>query len=189
MQIAEVGKWIRDTAIAISIAGATIAFGSSRALASEEVIFTYGAITQSVPLEELKTFAETGETSSSIDFLLSHAKQNPFLLRWILKQEFPANTKLVSDLFNTMPGEYVLSQTGNVVGSKSKRANVTALRGSLIRSASDNGLVSLIELLENYPTQQVYVNGKILARVRENLGQFVEETNRYIKIPTDLLPK
>ena len=187
MKIAKVSRWFQETGIAILVASVTITLGSNRVLASEEVIFTYGGATQSVPIEELQAFAETGETSSSVDFLLSQANQNPFLMRWILKQEFSADTKLVSDLLNTMPGEYVLSQTGNVVGSKSQRANVTALRGSLIRSASDNGLVSLIELLENYPTRQVYVNGKILVKIRENLDRLIEDTSKYIEIPTEIL--
>lgn len=187
MQIAKISRWFRETGIAILVASVTITLGSNRVLASEEVIFTYGGATQSVPIEELQTFVETGETSSSIKFLLSLSNRSPSLMRRILKQKFPADTKLVSDLLNTAPGEYVLSQTGNVVGAKSQRANVTALRGSLIRSASDDGLVSLIELLEHYPTKQVYVNGKILARVQNNINQFVEETEKYIKIPADLL--
>ena len=59
----------------------------------------------------------------------------------------------------------------------------------LIRSASDDGLVSLIELFEHYPTKQVYVNGKIISKVQNNINQFVEETNKYIKIPATLLPE
>lgn len=187
MQIAKISRWFQETGIAILVASVTITLGSNRVLASEEVIFTYGGATQSVAIEELQTFVETGETSSSIKFLLSLSNKSPSLMRRILKQKFPADTKLVSDLLNTAPGEYVLSQTGNVVGSKSQRANVTALRGSLIRSASDDGLVSLIELLEHYPTKQVYVNGKMLARIQNNINQFVEETEKYIKIPADLL--
>ena len=183
----KISRWFRETGIAILVASATITLGSNRVLASQEVIFTYGGAAQSVAIEELQTFVETGETSSSIDFLLSLSNQKPSLMRLILKQKLPADTKRVSDLLNTAPGEYVLSQTGNVVGSRSQRANVTALRGSLIKSASDDGLVSLIEILEHYPTKQVYVNGKMLARVQNNINQFVNKTEKYIKIPASLL--
>ena len=184
----KISRWFRETGIAISIAGATIILGSNRVLASQEVVFTYGGATQSVAIEELQTFVETGQTSSSIDFLLSLSNQKPSLMRSILKQKLAADTILVSDLLNTVPGEYLLSQTGNVVGSKSRRANVTALRGSLIRAASDDGLVSLIEVLEHYPTKQVYVNGKMLAKVQNNINQFINKTE-YIKIPAILLPE
>lgn len=178
-------RWFHQMGIAISIAG-MIALSPSRAFASEEVIFTYGGLRQSVSLEELQNFAQTGERSPSIDFLLNFSKQNPSLMRWILKQEFPANIKLISDLLNTAPGEYALSQTSSVVSSKSQRADVTALRGALISAASDDNSISLIELLESYPTQQVYINGRILARVRQNLGQFIQD-NRYIETSLGIL--
>ena len=177
----KITKWFHRFKIAISIAGMTVALSPSRAFASEEVIFTYGGVTQSVALEELQDFAQTGERSPAVNFLLNSSKQNPFLMRWILKQEFPANIKLISDLLNTAPGECALSQTSSIVSTKSQRADVTALRGALISAASDDDSISLIELLESYPTQQVYINGRILARVRQNLGQFIQETDRYIE--------
>ena len=182
-----IGRWFQTAGIAALFAGIAVALTPSRAIASEEVIFTYGGATQSVSLGELQTFAQTGETGAALDFLLGFGNQNPLMIRWIMKQEFPANTKLIYDLLNTAPGEYVLSQTSTVLGSKSERANVQALRGALVKSASNDNVISLIELLENYPTQQVFVDGKILAKARENLSQFVEETSRYIQIPVSWL--
>jgi hypothetical protein len=176
-------KWFRQTAIASFGAGVVISLTPSQASSAEKVIFTYGGLTQSIPLEELQDFANTGEVSPALNTVFKHEQQNPFVVRWILNQEFPANNKLISDVLNTVPGEYVLSQTGNVVSSNTEKADVTALRGTLIASASDNQLVSLIELLENYPTQDVYLNGKTLARLWGNLNQFVEGTSRYINIP------
>ena len=181
-----IDKWFRKTGIAMLIAGLATSLNPGRALSSEKIVFTYGGVTESVSLEELQNFAEKGETSRSIDFLLNSGKQNPFLIRWILKQEFPANTKLIYQLLNTAPGEFLLSQTSDVVSSKSERADVVALRGALIASASNDNVISLIELLENYPTQQVYINGKIVAKVRQNLSWFIREANRYIETPLNV---
>lgn len=172
-------KWLRQVAIAFISAGALIFLTPSRASSSEKVIFTDGGLSQSVSLEELQDFADTGKVSPALNTLLKHGEQNPFIIRRILRQEFPANNRLISDLLNTIPGEYVLSQTGNIVSSKTEIANVTALRGALVTSASDNNLISLIELLENYPTQEVYVNGKILTNLRENFVHFVESSSQY----------
>jgi hypothetical protein len=183
----KIGQWFQKTGIALLLAGMAISLSPSKAKASEEIVFTYGGATQTVSLEEFQTFAATGETSPALDFLLNFGKQNPLMIRWILNQEFPADTKLIYDLLNTAPGEYVLSQTSNVLGSKSERANVKALRGALVASASDDNVISLIELLDKYPTQQVYVDGKILAKARKNLTQFIEETSKYIQIPVSLL--
>jgi hypothetical protein len=185
-RVSRVSRWFRQTAIAFIGAGMVISLTPSRASSAEKVIFTYGGLTQSIPLEELQDFADTGKVSPALNTVLKHKQQNPFVMRWILNQEIPANNKLISDLLNTAPGEYVLSQTGSVVSSNTKKADVTALRGALVTSASDNQLVSLMELLENYPTQDVYLNGKILARLWGDLNQFVEGTSQYIKVPLNL---
>lgn len=180
-------KWFQETGAIVFIAGIALSLSPNVANASEDIIFKYGGATQSVALEELQTFANTGETSASLETLFKFGKQNPNLIRWIIRQQFPFDTKIVYDLLNTAPGEYVLSQTGNVISSKSERANIKALRGALVKSASDDNTISLIELLENYPTEEVYVDGKILAKARDNLADFINETNKYIKIPLDIL--
>jgi hypothetical protein len=181
-------RWFQQIGIALISAGIAIALTPNQASSSEKIIFTYGGLTQSVSLGELQDFVETGEVSPSLDTLLSYGKQNPFFIRWILRKEFPADNKLITNLLNTAPGEFILSQTGTVVSSKTERANVKALRGALVASTKDNNLVSFIELLENYPTKDVYVNGKILVRLRRNLDEFIEQTSQYIKIPGNLLP-
>ena len=177
MQKTDISTWLKK-GIVMFFAGSALLFEGQIAIASETVIFKYSGATQSVSLEELQTFANTGETSPALEFLLDFGKQNPFIIRWILTQQFPANTKLIYDLLNTAPGEFALSQTGNVLSAKSERANVKALRGALIASASDDNLISLIELLEKYPTKEVYVDGKILSQVQRDLGNFINETNK-----------
>ena len=62
-----------------------------------------------------------------------------------------------------------------------------ALRGALVASASDDNIISLIELLEDYPTKKVYVDGKLLAKVQKNLSQFIEETSKYIQVPISFI--
>ena len=186
MQVNQIYRGLQKARIAVLVAGVAVSFSPSQAAASEKIIFKYGGITESVALEELQEFAATGEISPSLNSLFKNGKQDPQAIRWIIRQQFSADTKIVSDLLNTAPGEYVLSQTGNVVGTKSERANVKALRGALVKSAKDDNLVSLIELLENYPTKEVYVDGKLLAKARNNLDDFVDETNKYIKIPWEI---
>lgn len=178
MQKTNILKCLKEMGIAMFVAATMFGSIVEKAIASEKVIFKYNGATQSVSLEELQTFANTGETSPALDFLLKFGKQNPFMIRWVLTQQFPAHTKLIYDLLNTAPGEYVLSQTGNILGSKSERANITALRGALVAAASDDNLISLMELIEKYPTEEVYVDGKILSKAQQDLGGFINEINK-----------
>jgi hypothetical protein len=178
MQKTNISKYFKKTGIVMFVAATMLGLIAEKAIASEKIIFKYSGATQTLSLEELQTFASTGETSPALDFLLKFGKQNPFMIRWILTQQFPANTKLIYDLLNTAPGEYVLSQTGTILGSKSERANITALRGALVAAASDDNLISLMELIEQYPTEEVYVDGKILSKAQQDLGDFINQTNK-----------
>lgn len=180
-------SWFLETGIVLFTTGMIISSSPRLVMASEEIVFKYGGVTETVPLSELQNFARTGETSPSIDFLLGIGKQNPQGARQVLKQQFPADTRLVYNLLNTAPGEYVLSRTDNFVGTKSERANVKALRGAIIKSASDDNLISLIELLEDYPTKKVYVNSRALIKAQRNLVSFIKETSKYIRIPLNIL--
>nr|WP_104905840.1 alpha/beta hydrolase [Nostoc sp. 'Lobaria pulmonaria (5183) cyanobiont'] len=46
-----------------------------------------------------------------------------------------------------------------VISTPSQRANRQALRAALVLSANQDGQVSLIEIIKNYPTNEVEVDG------------------------------
>ncbi len=154
-------------------------------LAAEEIIFTHGVASQSVAIEDLEKFAATGEMSSSLEFLFDFSQQNPQVARYILNQQLPAETILIANLLNSTPGEFLLGETSQIVHSRSKRANVQALRGSIVQSASDDNRVSLLEILQNYPTQQVYVDGRLLSRTVRNVNTLINNSDKYndLKVP------
>lgn len=143
--------------------GVIVGIDSSLVLAAEEVIFYNGMASQSVSLKELENFADTGETSPSLEFLFDFSRQNPQLARYFLNQEFLVEAIWFKNLLNSTPGEWLLGETGKTVHPKSKRANIQALRGSLVQCASDDNKISLLEILQNYPTQQVYVDGTVFS--------------------------
>ena len=134
------------------------------AVAAEEVIFYYGAASQSVSVDELEDFAHIGKKSPSLKFLFNFSQQNPQLARYVLNQEFPIEAIWVANVLNSTPGEFLLRETSKIVHTKSQSANVQALRGALVQSASDDNRVSLLEVLQNYPTQQVYVDGTVFSK-------------------------
>ena len=172
----------------LALVGATMILSTNLkpTVAAEKVIFTYGLVSQSVSIEELEAFAATGEVSRSLRFLLNFSGQNPDLVRWLLIQEFPTNTVIMSKLLNTLVGEYALSQSSNVVHSRSPRGDIPAIRGALIASSSDDERVSLLELLRNYPTEQVYVNGKSLANIGKKATETLENLEDYIEFSLQL---
>ncbi len=155
---------------AISLIVTVLSTNIEPTVAAEKITFTYGLASQSVSLEELETFAATGAISPSIAFLLNLSKQKPEVVRWLLTQEFPSNTVIMSKLLNSLGGEYALTQSSNVVHSSASKGNIQAIRGALITSSSDDRTVSLLEVWRNYPTKQVYIDGKALVKIWQKLS-------------------
>ncbi|MGF1542327.1 MAG: alpha/beta hydrolase [Pleurocapsa sp.] len=179
----KISQWLSRASLIILTTSITVSVAPERVLAAQEVIFKYGVASHSVSIQELENFVATGETTPAINFLIKTSRQNPATLRWMLAQKFPVDTQLVNNLLDTPPGEYFLTQSSDIVNTRSERADVQALRGALITSASDDSYVSFLELLQNYPTQKVYVDAKKLAKTRRNMTNSVEQVQNYITIP------
>jgi len=56
---------------------------SSSAIAAEQVVLKYRIFRESISVEELTTFAETGELSTSLRLNFALARQNPKVVRFI----------------------------------------------------------------------------------------------------------
>ena len=155
--------------------------------AAEKIKFQYGIGGQSVSLEELETFAETGETSPALDFLFQFSNRSPALIRLLLVQEIALDAATTSRLLNSPVGELVLDSASNVVNSGSSKGNREALRGALIASASDDGTISLLEVWRNYPTREVVVDGESWIAMTEGFSRTLRQAAQASNIPLALL--
>ena len=72
--------------------------------------------------------------------------------------------------FNNLLGEYALFQLGQLIHTPSRTANIQALRGALILSVADDGKVSFLEFLQNYPAPQVIMESVDVLRLTRQLG-------------------
>jgi hypothetical protein len=146
-------------------ASAGAALAATPTPATKQLVLTFGPLSGSLFVRELETFAETGQVPSSVGFYLKLAKVKPEDFRQVLTQEMNVSAKFLDNTLNSLLGEYLLFQVGQVVYTRSRRANIQALRAALVLSAIGDNRISLLEFLQKYPNQQVYVNGVKLARV------------------------
>ena len=181
----KLSQWFTKGSILLLGIGTGTLLGSSKALASEEIILSYSALGQSVLVQDLETFVETGEMSSSVRFLIDVTKQNPDDVRTALTKEVGLSLTFLSKVLNSLPGEYALFQAGQIIHPKSKpnRALITSLRGALILSASDDNQISLLEFFQNYPTQQMYVDARLLKNTSEDVIDFLNRAEERLEVP------
>jgi hypothetical protein len=152
----------------------TICF-SNHAYAAETVIFKYGFLRQSISISELSTFVETGEMSSSLRNFFELANQNPESIREVLGQEIEVDGVVLSKFLNSFPGGILLNILSEYIQTPSGRASKESLRGALVSSALPDNNIRLIEVLENYPTSEIHVEGDRLGEFFQGLKDIIDK--------------
>ncbi|RMF25142.1 MAG: alpha/beta hydrolase [Cyanobacteria bacterium J083] len=162
---------------------AGISLSATNAMAAEEIIFTYGALAQEVAVKDLETFAETGKMSPAIKYLAKLSRQEPETLRAGLTEELEVGVVFLSDVLNSLPGEYLLFQTGQIIHTKSYRANIQSLRAAVVLSASDDDRISLLEVFQNFPTRQMYIDSAQLLETSKDVQKLIDRVGKKLEAP------
>lgn len=171
----------RSLILSIALA---IALSGGSAFAAEQVVLKYRIFRSSISVKELTNFAQTGELSTSLRVNLALAKQNPKAIRQYLTQPVAVNLRLLDRVLNSPVGNVILDQISDAIHTPSRKADRQALRAALILSASrdypdssgqnSRNTISLIEIIQNYPTSEVEVEGEVLERAYRQLSQLAK---------------
>lgn len=149
--------------VGVSLALGSVFLNPFQVHAAEQVMLRYGILERSISVDELSEFAETGKTSRQLRTYLRDSGQEPDRVRELLSNEVEVRQLFLDGVLNSAPGEVILDKMGEFVHTSSGEANRQALRSALVLSASDDDRISLIEVLQNYPTREVHVNGRRVA--------------------------
>ncbi len=147
--------------------------------AAERVILKYNILRESVLVSDLSDLANRGEVSPTLSLYLKLAQKKPEDLRQILTQTVDISPVLLSKILNSFPGEYLLDQVSEVIHTPSQRASRESLRGALVTSAVPDSNIRLIEVLENYPTDEVEVEGDRLADLYQQIKGVIGQIPRF----------
>lgn len=140
-------------------------------LANKALQFQFGPFARNIPLPALTNFAETGALSRGWRSLFRIARVDPELVRTGLNEQVSVNQRTLDRLLNNLLGEYLLFQIGQIVHTPSSVANLQAMRSALVLAAAD-GQISVLEIIQQYPTRQLVVNGLQIARLGQSFSRF-----------------
>ncbi|WP_035985857.1 alpha/beta hydrolase [Leptolyngbya sp. KIOST-1] len=162
--------------ILAAIALASLGLGTltaNPALAAQRVRLNYRGFSRTVPVSLLEMLANTGESTGVLGGLLNQAGQDPNELRSVLTRPLAADPVVLDRALNSRPGEWVLDYLGQSIHTGAGTANRQALRAALVLSASDDGQITLLELLQNYPTEEVVLEGDNIQAAYNRLASFL----------------
>lgn len=148
------------------------------AAAAETVVMKYGPFSRSIAVKDLETLAETDQTPAELESLLRTAKQDPDRVRRSLTSEATVDALVLDRALNNPLGEAALDRLGDAIHTPAGGANRQALRAALVLSASQDNRISLLEVIQNYPTPEVHVEVDRLADAYEQLSLVEDQVRR-----------
>ncbi|KAM3095888.1 alpha/beta hydrolase [Phormidesmis sp. 146-12] len=155
----------------VSISTATL---SSSALAAEQVILKYGVLRESISVSELTAFADKGDVSPALQAHLRLSKQDPVVVRRSLTQTVTLNPTLLDRILNSPIGNRLLDPLSQAIRTPKGGADRQALRSALILSATGDSKLSILEVLQKYPTQEVMLDGDRLVDAYKRLSELAD---------------
>lgn len=147
------------------------------AVAAEKVVLKYSIFRIKIPVSELETFVETGEMSLKMKAILGKAGENPESFRQTLTKPIKVSPTFLDRNLNSLPGDFVLDKVGKIIHTPSGEENREALRSALVLSAQNDNRVTLLEVMQNYPTEEIHVEGERLVEAYGKIAGLVETVN------------
>lgn len=151
------------------IVTAAVSMNTPHSYGAETVMLRYDFFEESLSVSELSTFAQTGEMSPSLKTYFRMTDAKPQQIQEVLTQEIQVDPVPLSKILNTLPGEVLLDGASEIIQTPTQSASRQSLRSALVSSALTEDKITLIEVLENYPTADVYVEGDRLLEVYTRL--------------------
>ncbi|MCT7951707.1 alpha/beta hydrolase [Ancylothrix sp. C2] len=148
--------------------------GILQANAAEKVVINAGIHQASIPLQDLQNFAETGEVSPALEDVLRVSQRDSEQTRKALTRQVPVDLLFADKALNHPLGGVLLDQISVVIHPPTTTANRVALRSAIVLSASEDNQVSLLEIIENYPSSELHVEGDRIVEASEKLGRLSE---------------
>ena len=154
---------------------AGVMISHERAIATSKIVIDIaGPIKASIKVKDLRLFAETGETTKTISQAIGISKVNPNTVRGLMTLEVGAGvTNLAKVLYSNL-GQNVTKGVAEVLQTKHNYESDKALRSAIILAAADDNRISVLEILEKYPTEEMHIDvgkiNEIVEKLKDTIG-------------------
>ena len=161
-------RWVIPVVMSAAIATFLPALSGQ---AAEKIVFRYGILRQSLSVAELSDFAETGEMSGKVERYLERINSNPQSVRQILTQPVPINHTLLDKALNNPAGNLMLDELGKMIQTPDDQENQEALRTALVKSTVKDNQFTLLEVVQNYPSDEIHLDVKRAIKTYQRLSK------------------
>jgi hypothetical protein len=170
---------------AILLAATASLVFSTKAVAIDQITLKYGGVNVSVSLPELVTFADTGKASQQLQSIFQIANATPKdikVVQEILAYNVKVNPQFIDDVLSSYYGKLVLSEVSKYVTPGSDVAKAVQDILTTLRQISEDGKISLLEILQNYQgTNAIVIEGEKVVQLYKDAIRIGNDALAYLR--------
>jgi predicted dienelactone hydrolase len=159
------------------------------ARSAEKIYINYGLFEFSLPTDALEEYAKTGKINNELGFFANYlTKEQLEQLRQTLITPVDLNPVAISQFFYSPQGELILKRVGQVIQTNSHQSGFYALRSALILAATKKEGLTLLNVLQIFPSDALRINsdnGLAIISELDNLFQITQNTVSIVKEQAD----
>lgn len=162
-------KYLRHVVLCLS-ACMLLLTTATPCFAAEQIIFRYGLFEQTLPVADLRNYAQKRKVSSDLRFLLkflNSKQQNQF--HQALQVKIPLDLAALDKLLNTEHALKILSAVSQGIARRDQ-AGVQALSAAVILGAQSKDGLGIISFLEAYPSQRLVIDVPAALEIGDKLN-------------------
>ncbi len=151
------------------------------AAAAERVVLTYGFFEVPVTVEALRAYSDRGEISPELSFyfrLLSDEQRSQF--RQVLQARQDVSPVQISKFLYSSIGENILHSLGAIIQTAGRLDGAKGLRSAIVLAATEPEGLSVIGLIEKFPTSAVRIDAQRGLQAFGEFTQLINDTERAI---------
>lgn len=161
---------------------------SSGAQAADSVLIQYQERQRTVTTEGLEVFAETGEAvSEDIQEFFAENPELATIANDVLTTEIFISPTFIDRFQDSSLGEFVLIQLNKVLGTPSGREDLEPLRVAVVASFEDDNRFSVLEIVQNYPSDTIRLDFSRLQPIVNDVQTFVERVQPALEVAREFL--
>jgi predicted dienelactone hydrolase len=152
-------------------------------IAAERIYISYAALERSISVAALEAYAKEGKLDEDLAAYAEYVSpQRLAQLRRVLLTEIPLTPVAVSQFLYTPIGETLMERLGQVVQTEARQPGFYALRGALILAAADPEGLTLLNVLDKFPTRSIRINLGRSLELADELERLINQTREAIAL-------
>ncbi len=156
---------------------------SNSAVAAERIYISYGALERSISVAALAAYAKEGKVDDDLATYADYVSpQQLAQLQSVLLAQIELSSVAVSQFLYTPQGEILLERLGQVIQTEARQPGFYALRAALILAAADPEGLTLLNVLDKFPTRSIRINLRRSLQIAEELQRLINQTRQELAL-------